>query len=121
MLDQVFAGIAVAFGSMVGAPYVEATAIWPGTPEEDDGGSIVDPSPLIKKPCLVQFDTPTQAMRQAEGFLESDMRLLVLTASLDGALDTSVRIVADNGTWQLLTCQGDPAGIGYECRARRLP
>lgn len=124
MLDKVFADLALAFSEANGAPFRDAVAVWPGNPTYDAGGSITAPGTPISLPCKVQFDAPTQAMRLAEGFLETDARIIVLAASLAGALDQSARIdVASGpnaGSWALLTVTRDPAGIGYECRGRKL-
>lgn len=124
MLDQFFADLATGFSGMVGVPYYDATATWPGTPTYDDGGSITAAGTPIVKACSVQFDYATQAMRQAEGFLETDMRLLVLAASLSASLNTKAQIAVAAGpfagTWELLSVTSDPAGIGWECRGRRV-
>lgn len=110
---QAFAGLA-AIG-----PYVDAVATWPGTPTYDAGGSIVTPGTPASYPCRVQIDAPTQQMREAEGFLQTDVRILVLAASLAVPLDTGARVTAGGVTYALLSCQGDPAGVGFECAARR--
>ena len=120
MLDAAFASLANGFAARFGAPFVDAVAKWPGTPVKDAGGSITTPGTPVQYPCRVQFDAATQAMRQAEGFLETDARILVLTASLEVTLDTEARIIADGATWALLSCQRDAAGIGYECRGRKV-
>jgi hypothetical protein len=123
MFDQLFAGLATGFADTFGAPFEDATATWPGTPVRDAGGSIVTPGTPVSLTCKAQFDAATEAMRDVAGFLETDVRILVLAATLDATLDTKARIVVasgDNaGTWELLSCQRDPAGIGYECRGRK--
>jgi hypothetical protein len=124
VLDQTFAQIATAFAGQYGAPFIEGVAVWAGVPTMDSGGSIAAPAGNSSYPCQVQFDAPTQAMRQADGFLENDARLLVLSASIERRLDTLAKVTVASGmnagTWALLSCVGDPAGIGYECRGRRL-
>ena len=67
-------------------------------------------------------DAPTQAMRAAEGFMETDARVIVLAfaASLDTKARITVASGANAGTWELLSVTRDPAGIGYECRGRML-
>ena len=89
---------------------------------KDAGGSIVAPAEPLSYACSVQFDSATQAMRATEGFLETDMRLLVLT--FDRPLDTAAGIMVaageHAGPWQLLSCQRDPVGIGWDCRGRRV-
>ena len=124
MFDQVFANLATGFAQQFGAPFFAASAVWPGTPVKDAGGSIVTPGTPVEKTCMVQFDAATQAMRTLPGFLESDVRIMVLAAIFDGTLDSLARIVVADGqyagAWSLLSVTRDPAGIGYECRARRL-
>jgi hypothetical protein len=124
MFDAVFANLATAFSNMAGGPFVDAVASWPGTPVYDDGGSIVTPGTPASYACKAQFDAPTQAMRAAEDFLQTDVRILVLAASITRALDTAATVTVatgpNAGTWSLLTCQRDPAGVGYECQGRRI-
>ena len=128
MFDAAFASIAGSFSQMAGGPFVDAVATWPGTPVLDTGGSIVTPGTPASHACKCQFDAPTQQMREAEGFLQTDVRILVLAASLHAslapALDTAAQIVVASGpnagTWALMTCQRDPVGVGYECRGRRI-
>lgn len=124
MLDQLFADIATGFSGEHGAPFVDATAVWGGTPTKDAGGSITVAGAPVSKTCKAQFDAATQAMRDAEGFLETDVRVLVLSATLDAVLNTQAKILVATGdhagTWSLLSCTRDPAGIGFECRGRKV-
>jgi hypothetical protein len=122
VFDAAFASIAVGFAERFGAPFVDAVAWWPGTPVKDAGGSIISPGTPVQYPCRAQFDAPTIAMRQAEGFTEQDARILVLGFSATLDADAEIRVASgDNaGEWRLLTVTRDPAGVGYECRARRL-
>lgn len=115
-----FAGIAAAFSADGDGPYFDAVARWSGAPVIDDGGSIVTPGLGSVAACQVQGDKATEAMRLAEGFLETDAALLVL--GLD-ALDTAARITIATGphagTWALMSAERDPVGIGWLCRGRR--
>ena len=124
MFDAAFASIATSFSQLAGGPFVDAVATWQGEPIMDAGGSIVSPGLPLSYACKAQFDAPTQQMREAEGFQQTDVRILVLATSIGRALDTSAGLsVADGpngGTWALVTCQRDPAGVGYECRGRRI-
>ena len=121
-LARAFANRASAVGGATGAPFVDAVAVWAGEPETDNGGSIIVPGTPVSYACKAQFDAPTQQMRAAEGFKQTDVRILVLAASLAVQIDTRARILvgdgANAGTWTLLSCQRDPAGIGFECRGR---
>lgn len=124
MLADNFANIALGFSQMSGSPFIDALAIYDADAVYDDGGSITFQGAETGLPCKAQFDAATQEMRAAEGFLETDVRILVLTASLEGNLDTSAKIeVAAGryaGRWSLLSCTQDPASVGYECRARKV-
>lgn len=123
MFDAIFADLAVGFSETFGGPYMAVEAVWPGAAEKDAGGSIVTPGTPVRKPCRAQFDRATQDMRDSPDFLETDLRILVLASTLDGQFDTHARIeVAEGqyaGSWALLSCGRDPAGIGYVCRGRR--
>lgn len=122
MLDQVFANLATGFAAQFGAPFGDAVATWPGTATFDSGGSITTAGTPVSRACKAQFDAPSQAMRATEGFMETDARIIVLAFS--ATLDTKARIVvasgANAGRWELLSVVRDPAGIGYECRGRKL-
>jgi hypothetical protein len=124
VFDQVFAGIATSFSDTFGGPFADAQAIWPGVPVKDDGGSIVSPATPIQKPCKAQVCAPTEGMRADAGFLEKDMRIVVLSATLDGALDTSADVVIaagpHAGRWDLQSALLDTAGIGWVCRGRKV-
>lgn len=122
--DQIFASIATGFSEAFGGPYEAATAAWPGTATYDTGGSITAPGTPVSLDCRVQFDAVTQAMRGDVGFRESDVRLIVLAASITSPIDTSAKIVVASGpnagTWELHSASLDPARIGWECRGRRV-
>jgi hypothetical protein len=119
-----FAGLALGFSQQFGAPFADAVAVWPGVPEKDEGGSIVTPASPVTKPCKAQVSTPTQAMRLDAGFLETDMRLVVLSATLEGALDTEATVTVSSGphagAWSLQSVTRDTAGIGWVCRGRKV-
>jgi hypothetical protein len=124
VFDQIFANLATGFSEAFGGPFIDATASWPGMPVYDDGGSIVTPGTPVDLPCKCQFDAATTAMRETEGFQQTDVRILVLSASLAGTLTTEASIVVTDGpragTWSLLSAARDPAGIGYECQGRLI-
>jgi len=117
-----FANLATGFAAQFGAPFEDVSATWPGTATFDTGGSITAAGTPVSLACKAQFDAPSQAMRATEGFMETDARIIVLAFS--ATLDTKARIVvasgANAGTWELLSVVRDPAGIGYECRARKI-
>jgi len=118
-----FADVAQAFSEAGLGAFYDAKARWSGTPTMDDGGSIATPGDPIDWDCSVQVDSVTEAMRQAEGFTDKDVRLLVLAATLDVPLDTAatIEVLAGPhvGSWMLASCDRDPCGIYWECRGRR--
>ena len=122
-MAQAFADIALSISGVLGGPFHDAIARWPGAPTTDSGGSIVTPGTPVVKSCSVQVDAATEGMRLADGFTDGDMRLLVLASTLDGDMDTSatVEVLAGPhaGSWMVATVTRDPAGIYWECRGRR--
>lgn len=124
MFAQTFADLAAGFAEQFGAPFQDVTATWQGEATKDAGGSITAPGLLMSYDCKAQFDTATHSMRQAESFLETDVRIIVLAATLSVELNSDARIIVPTGqyagTWALLSVTRDPAGIGYECRARKV-
>ena len=124
MFDSAFASIATGFSSLAGAPFYAATARWQGVPTYDAGGSITAPATPVNLACQVQFDSATQAMRSDAGFQQDDVRMLVLASGLARNIDTAAKIIVPSGkwagTWQVLSAQLDPAGIGWDCGGRRV-
>lgn len=123
-IAQAFADVALGVAQAFGAGFHDALAKWPGTPTMDDGGSIATPGTPISLTCSVQVDAATEAMRADEGFQQTDMRLLVLAATLDGTLDTAatIQVLAGphQGEWSVASVERDPVGVYFECRGRRL-
>lgn len=114
-----FADIATAFGDE--GPFHPAIARWQGEAVTDAGGSIVTPAQVDSHECMVQHDTVTQAMREQEGFVETDVRLVVI--QLDRQLDTDAEIEVLSGPkagrWIVEAMGTDPVAIGYEARGRK--
>lgn len=118
--DTIFAGLATGFSDAFGGPYHAAVARWAGTPTYDTGGSITAPGSPSQTDCRAQGEAATQAMRANEGFLETDIRLLVIgLTALDTLATVEIEAGPHAGTWALMTVARDPVGVGWECRARR--
>ena len=122
-IPAAFAKIAVAVSNAGLGPYVDSFAEWPGIPVVDDGGSIVSPGTPLSLPCKVQVDRVTEAMRQAEGYRDKDVALLVLCATLAAELDTdatlNVTAGPNAGRWSVQSVDKDTMGTHYICRGRR--
>lgn len=125
MLAEAFAAIANGFSGIAGGPFVDGTLEWSGTPVTDDGGSIIAPGTPTKVACRVQVDVATEAMRADADFQQEDVRLLILSAGLATVPDEQAEVAipaGDNaGRYALQTVGRDPAGVGFECRARLVP
>jgi hypothetical protein len=116
-----FAGIATRFAAATGAPFVDAVAIWPGTPVLDDGGSITSPGTPVSLPIKCQFDVVTDRMRQADAYQDKDVRILVLALATPVDTDALITVASgpNAGSWMIAQVGTDPAGVGYECLGRR--
>lgn len=122
MLDAAFRQIAAAVSSAVGGPFHAAKLLYSGTPVYDGGGDIIVPATPYEVACTAQIDAVTEAMRQAEGFLERDVRILILGPdSLTTEPDLTVSSGPFSGqAYSLITVQRDPLAFGWECRARAI-
>ncbi len=118
-----FASIAQGISAAFGGPYVDGLVIDQTGAVFDDGGSIATPGTATERPCQVQVDVVTEAMRQAEGYSEGDARFLILSASLNGALgtDASVQVLCgpNAGWWLVSAIERDPMGVYWQGRGRR--
>ncbi|MFT4056181.1 MAG: hypothetical protein QM681_16880 [Novosphingobium sp.] len=123
MLDQAFADIGLAFSAAFGGPYHAARVIDQVAPVYDDGGSITTPGGVEYRPCSVQIDVATTAMRQDAGFVEGSVRFIVLAATLTGSLgtDAEVEVLAGPfaGTWSVSSLERDPVAAGWVGVGRR--
>jgi hypothetical protein len=124
MFDSAFAKIATGFSGSYGGPFHNACAKSAGSPVFDNGGDIVTAGIASQRTCKVQVDAVTDTMRRSESYQDKDVRLFVLTGSLDGALGTDETIsIIDGphiGEWMIATINQDPAAIGWECLGRKL-
>lgn len=118
-----FAEIASGFTDSANGPFVAAKVLTNAPPVLDDGGSIVTPGALTERDCLVQADYAGEAMRADAGFADGDIRILVLSATLSGAITTDDRVRITTGPfaglWSVQSVSRDPAAIGWELRGRR--
>ena len=123
MLDAAFADIGVAFSQAFGGPFHPARTIEQTDPVYDDGGTIIEPGGVEHRECSVQIDVATQAMRQAEGFVDTDVRFIVLAATLEGTLGTEARIEITEGpfagVWSVSSLERDPVAAGWVGTGRK--
>jgi hypothetical protein len=121
-IPAAFANIAVAFSRAGLGPFHPSKVITTTGAVYDDGGSIVTPGQVFRRDCMCQVDSVTEAMRAQDGYTDRDVRLLVLSTTLAGALDTSATVEVlegpNPGVYSLQTCDRDPMGVYWECRGR---
>lgn len=121
-LAKVFAERAALISAKFGGPYYDAIVHSPGEPVYDNGGSIATPGTATQATCQAQVDSVTQDMRAVEGFIEGDVRILVLTITITGEITTDDQIEilggANVGWWLVQSVTRDAMGIYYELRGR---
>lgn len=122
-MGALFAGLSTGLSAQFDGPYYAGQVLGETAPVMDAGGSIVTPGQPTARLCQVQIDSATDAMRQADGFADGDVRFIVLAASLGGALDSDarVRVLAGPraGLWQVSAVSRDTFGALWEGRGRR--
>lgn len=122
-MSAAFAQIALGFSKAMGGPYYDAAVITASDAVYDDGGSIVTPGKRLERPCQAQGDAVSEAMRLEPGYADKDIRLVVLSPTLDGGLDTDALVRISGGPhiglWSVQSVTRDPIGIAYVCRGRR--
>lgn len=122
-LAAAFADIGMAFSAAFGGPYHRAQTIEQTAAAYDQGGSIITPGRVVHRTCMVQVDSATDAMRRAEGFVDTDVRFIVLAATLEGALGTDARIQVlegpHAGVWSVSSLERDSVAAGWVGVGRR--
>ena len=122
-LAAAFADIGLGFSAMFGGPFHRARTIEQVDPVLDDGGSIITPGGVLNRPCQCQIDSATDAMRAAPGFVETDVRFIVLATTLEGPLGTDAQIEVlegpHAGVWIVSAIERDPVAAGWVGRGRK--
>lgn len=119
LLDGGLAGVfAAAFSPLYLPGYVHRF----DAPQLDDGGSIIASEEPDLIDCRVQVDRCTEAMRQADGYTDADVRLLIIRQGV-GTLTTEDRVEVLSGpctgVYLVSSVELDPAGAAFDCRGRR--
>jgi len=122
-LADAFADIGLAFSTAFGGPFHDARTIEQVDPVYDDGGSIVTPGGVAHRGCSVQIDSAIQRIREAEGYVDTDVTLIVLASTLAGGLNTEARIEVlagpHAGVWMVSLIERDTVAAGWVGRGRR--
>ena len=114
-------GIASIFGAALGGLYPDGLLHRDGTgPIYDDEGNIIGYDGGGDVPIKVQRDACTYAMRQAEGYADGDVALIILAAGLAVAPTTDSQVTdGDGARWMVASVERDAAGSHFMCRGRK--
>lgn len=110
--------LAAAFAGVFGGLYLDGQ-LYRAAEFADDGmgggsGAGFGPAEAVK----VQVDQATQAMRGADGYVEGDVRILMLAHGV-AAPDTDAEIGAGGARYMIASVATDAAGSYYELRGRK--
>jgi hypothetical protein len=111
-------GMAAAFAGVFSAVYLDGQ-LYRAIEFTDDGkgggsGDGFSPAEAVK----VQIDQANQAMRGAEGYVEGDVRILMLAHGV-ASPDTDCEVGAGGARYMIESVGTDPAGSYYELRGRK--
>jgi hypothetical protein len=111
-------GIAAVLSSAVAPLYRDGTLYRAGAPIDDGAGTVTAPEPT-EEPIKVQIEACTEAMRSAQGYTDTDVRLIILAPGVDRHT-TDDEAEADGVRYALASVATDPANSYWDCRGRRL-
>ncbi len=122
-LADAFAQIGAAISAAFMGPFHPARVIDETPPVRDDGGSIVTPGQTIYRDCQCQIDSATQRMREAGGYIDTDVAFIILASTLEGGLGTKANIEVTEGPhmglWSVSLIERDTVGAGWIGRGRK--
>jgi len=111
-------GIAAAFAGVFSAVYLDGTLYRPSSSADDGKGGGMASGFDSGIPVKVQIDAASQAMRSADGYVEGDVRILMLAHGV-ATPDTDCEIGAGGARYMIASVATDPAGSYYELRGRK--
>jgi hypothetical protein len=117
-------GIAAAFAGVFGGVYLDGSLYRRSAFADDGMGGGSDQEfteeavkVQIDQAVKVQIDQATQAMRASEGFVEGDVRILMLAHGVT-APDTDAEVGAGGTRYSVQSVATDAAGSYFELRGR---
>lgn len=108
-------GLASIFGAAFGGVYLPAV-LTKYTRADANDGTITETS--TEYACRAQVDAATEAMRRQAGYTGTDVRILILSASLAVTVTSDDRITVAGSTYRIANVARDPAGAYFECRGQ---
>lgn len=109
-------GLAAVFNAAFSPIYLDAS-LYRATITEDGAGGGTEAFAAAEA-VKAQLDATTQAMQRAEGYVDTDQRILVLAQGVD-PISTDDEITVGGVRWQIASVSQDPAKAYYELRGRR--
>lgn len=109
-------GLATAFSAAFAPIFLDGTLYRWSTVSDGKGGgsSSFDGGTAVK----AQLDQTTEAMQSADGYVDTDQRILVLASGV-APISTDDEIAVAGTRWMIASAARDPAGAYYDLRGRR--
>ncbi len=108
-------GLASVFASAFSSFYLDATLHRSTiTPDGRGGGTTGFADSAVK----AQLDSTTQAQQGADGYVDTDQRILVLASGL-APITTDDEITIEGVRWAIESVSRDPAGAYFDLRGRK--
>lgn len=111
-------GVAQVFSSMFSGFYLDATLFRSPDTFDDDGKGGGDDQELGDPEAVkVQPEATTQAMRETEGYVDTDKRYLMLAHGVDQP-DTDCELEAEGKRWSVVNWSRDPCSAYFDLHCR---
>lgn len=105
------------FGSVMGKYFLDGELVRRAITEDAGGSQTVTET---KIPVKVQTDTVTEAMRQAAGYTDDDVMLIVLTDGLPVSINTNDHVIDGRGDkWAVTMPYLDPCASHWTIRGQK--
>lgn len=111
-------GGAALMASVFSSVYLPASLFRPTDSTDDGMGGGADPTPAPAEAVKVQIEAATDAMREAEGYESTDVRILMLAHGVDKP-NSDCQLEVEAIRYGIRTPVGrDPAGSYWDIHAR---
>lgn len=108
-------GVSALFGQVFGAFYLDATLHRAGEITYTDG--VITGTGATDVPAKAQVDAATYAMVNSDGYVDGDMRIMILNPGVPVTTDDEITVAGTR--WKIQSVTQDPAVAYYECRGRK--